>query len=190
MFLLGTDIFCLVPTIGLISFYLRVMASLEEERLSLSLRLWAVPHLTPALSHKWTNIFCSQQWISPTLMRQQSLQLQELFLSDWVRVPLTFSHFTETVLKRPSQSPVFMAQPSQGPTDLMDITRINQTLMPTRSSSAGDEAWLCTEGWHDSQPVSLLHWGPLACPGAEAVFVPVLSLWGCHSNPSEGKWAG
>ncbi len=89
--------------------------------------------------------------INPTLMPQQLLQLQELFLSDWVRVPLTFSHFTETVLKRPSQSPGFMAEPSQGPTDLMDITRINQTFMPTRSSTVGDEAWLCAEGWHDSE---------------------------------------
>lgn len=45
--------------------------------------------------------------ISQTLKQQQLLQLLELFLSDWVRVPLTFSHFTETVLKRPSQSPAF-----------------------------------------------------------------------------------
>lgn len=89
------------------------------------------------------------QCISPTLMQQQLLQLQELFPSDWVRVPLTFSHFTETVLKRPSQSPDFMAEPSQGPTDLMDITRINQTFMPTHSSTVGDEAWLCVEEWHD-----------------------------------------
>lgn len=89
------------------------------------------------------------QCICLTLMQQQLLQLQELFLSDWVRVPLTFSHFTETVLKRPSQSPDFMAKPSQGPTDLMDITRINQTFMPTRSSTVGDEAWLRVEEWHD-----------------------------------------
>lgn len=87
--------------------------------------------------------------ISPTLMQQQLLQLQGLLLSDWVRVPLTFSHFTETVLKRPSQSPDFMAEPSQGPTDLMDITRINQTFMPARSSTAESEAWLRIEQWHD-----------------------------------------
>lgn len=48
--------------------------------------------------------------------------------------------FTETVLKRPGQKPDFTAQPCQGPADLMAIARINQTFMPTRSSTVGDEA--------------------------------------------------
>lgn len=132
-------------------FHLRVMASPWERHLSLR----AVEHLRHIVSSGWTNIFYSEQWCRSvsvqTLMQQQLLQLQEPYLSDWVRVPLTFSHFTETVLKRPSQSPDFMAMPSQGPTDLMDITRINQTFMPTHSSTVGDEAWLCVEGWHDSK---------------------------------------
>lgn len=84
-------------------------------------------------------------------MQQQLLQLQGLLLSDGVRVPLTFSHFTETVLKRPGQSCAFMAEASQGPADLTDITRINQTFMPTHSSTAGNEAWRRVEGLHESE---------------------------------------
>lgn len=139
-------------------FKLKVMTSSLERHLSLR----AVENPTFIVSCRWTKHLLSRaaslRCISPTLMQQQLLRLQEQFLSDWVRVPLTFSHFTETVLKRPSQSPDFMAEPSQGPADLTDITRINQTFMPTLSSTVGDKAWLCVEGWHDSELRSVCHY--------------------------------
>lgn len=64
---------------------------------------------------------------------------QEPFPSDWVRVPLTFSHFTETVLKRPGQSVAFFYGPSlsQGPADPLDIAGINQTFTPALSALGG-----------------------------------------------------
>lgn len=134
------------------------MTSSLERHLS----LWAVENPTFIVSCRWTkhplSRAASLRCISPTLMQQQLLRLQEQCLSDWVRVPLTFSHFTETVLKRPSQSPDFMAEPSQGPADLMDITRINQTFMPTRSSTVGDKAWHCVERRHDLELRSVCHY--------------------------------
>lgn len=125
-------------------FKLRVMASSSERHLS----FWTAENPPVIVSPRWTrHLLSTGVWPPrrrPTLTQHNSCSgCREQFLSDWVRVPLTFSHFTETVLKRPSQSPDFMAEPSQGPADLMDITRINQTFMPTLSSTAGDKAWLC-----------------------------------------------
>lgn len=170
-------------------FKLKVMTSSLERHLS----LWAVENPTFIVSCRWTKHLLSRaaslRCISPTLMQQQLLRLQEQCLSDWVRVPLTFSHFTETVLKRPSQSPDFMAEPSQGPADLMDITRINQTFMPTRSSTVGDKAWQCVERRHDSELRSVCHYVLLCF----VVQCSVLLHWsmcpcvcGCQSNASEG----
>lgn len=88
-------------------------------------------------------------------MERQILRRQEQFLSDRERVPLTFSHFTETVLKRPSQRPDFMAEPSQGPADLMEITRINQTFMPTLSSRVGDKDCVVKDGMTRNKRLSL-----------------------------------
>lgn len=134
-------------------FYHRGMASLWGRHHSLRVPFPHWQHLAVIVSTAEPACFIQGECIQLTLTRRTaagSLWLQGLFLSDWVRVPLTFSHFTETVLKRPSQSPGFMAQPSQGPADLMDITRINQTFMPTRSSPAGAEAWLCAWEWHQA----------------------------------------
>lgn len=64
-------------------------------------------HCGTSHSHCCRSLGCATAAICLTLLQKHLLWLQELLTADWVRVQLTFSHFTRTVLKRPSKSSDF-----------------------------------------------------------------------------------